>query len=80
VALAHYIRYARGIVESETISNHEISQRSGIGVKVVNARLAQLKKERVVASPSRGQRRFVPASAERFLDEVTSDARKSKEV
>ena len=79
VVLAHYIRFVSGNVEAETISNHEVSQRSGIDVNVVNARLAQVKKERFVASPSRGQWRFVPANAGKFLDGVISDAKKSSE-
>ena len=67
------------MVEAETISNREISQRSGIDVMVVNARLAHLKTDRIVASPSGGQWRFVPANAEKFLGVVISDATNSRE-
>ncbi|MDP1713382.1 MAG: hypothetical protein Q8L41_01430 [Anaerolineales bacterium] len=50
--------------------NQAIAQLTGIDIKIVNARLAELRKERYVASPSRGEWKFIPFYADKFLSNI----------
>jgi hypothetical protein len=68
--VAHYVKVMKGIEDIETITNEEIARLSGISKNVVNARLADLKKERFASSTSPGSWQIIPMRAESFLDEV----------
>jgi len=59
-----YVGYKLGILEKETMSVDELSQLTGIKKAVVAVRLAELARNRIVASTDSGERRITSIGIE----------------
>lgn len=68
--LAHYIAHELGITDQPTMTADLIATASGLDVKTVRARLADLKKEGVTSSPDRGLYIVTLMGASGVLDEI----------
>lgn len=75
VVLAHYLKFIKDLEQKELITNQAIAQLTGIDIKVVNARLAELRKDRYISSPSRGEWKFIPFYADKFLSNIFDGAK-----
>jgi hypothetical protein len=72
--LAKYIASELEIADSDTMTANELADIAEPDKASVNARLHELKKERVAESPQRGHFRISILGVERILDEILADA------
>ena len=72
--LGKYIASELDIAESDIMTADELAEIAEPDKPSVRARLNELKKERVVESPERGQFRISILGVEKILDEILADA------
>jgi len=72
--LGRYIASELDIADSDIMTAHELAEIVEPDIPSVRARLNELKKERVVESPERGQFRISILGVEKILDEILADA------
>lgn len=65
-----YVGYKLGILEKETMSVDELSQLTGIKKAVVGVRLAELARNRIVASADAGERKITSIGIEYFRNTI----------
>jgi hypothetical protein len=68
--LGRYFANELEITDSDVITADELSVQLHADKKSVTARLHELKKERIIESPGRGQFRISISGAEKILDEI----------